>query len=104
MIDRGFIKWQPFNSVINSKDILKKLDSKNNILKPTLFPEELQLINDALKDAYYSQSEVTLTFYETNTIHSLKTTIKEIYPNFNTLKLANNKIITFNQIIKIKLI
>ena len=101
MIDRGFIKWQPFNSLITPKEVLKNLEKTPKSLKPTLFPEELETLNEALKDAYFSQNEVIITFYEKNTICSLKTYIKEIYPNFNTLKLTNNKIISFNQIIKI---
>ena len=104
MIDRGFIKWQPFNSLISNKEILTSIkESKNNFLysKPKLFPEEIEKLNEELKDAYYSHSLITLTYFENNHLKTIKTNIIAIYPNSNTLKLTNNKIISFNQITNI---
>ena len=39
--DRGFIKWQPFNSVIPNKNILDNIKNNEHISKPILFPEEI---------------------------------------------------------------
>ena len=100
MIDRGFIKWQPFNSLISPKTILNNLN-KELTPKPTLFPEQIQNLNEEIINAYYSKSTIKLTIYEHNQLINLTTTIKEIYPNFNTLKLQNNKIISFNEIINL---
>ncbi len=104
MIDRGFIKWQPFNSLISNKEVLASIkEAKTNFLnsKPKLFPEEIEKLNEELKDAYYSHSLINLTYYENNHLKTIKTNIIAIYPNSNTLKLTNNKIISFNQIINI---
>ncbi len=101
MIDRGFIKWQPFNSVISTKAILNNLEKRKNIKKPELFPEELQKLNEKIMNAYYDKSIITLEYFEENQIYQIKTKIKAIYPNYNTVKLSNDKIIAFSQVIKI---
>ena len=101
MIDRGFIKWQPFNSLISGKEVLNDLTKQKLITKPVLFPEELQKLNEEIINAYYAQNIITLVIYQNNQITQIKTKIKEIYPTSNTLKLANNKVISFNQIIAI---
>ena len=101
MIDRGFIKWQPFNSLISGKEVLNDLTKQKIITKPVLFPEELQKLNEEIINAYYAQNIITLVIYQNNQITQIKTKIKEIYPTSNTLKLANNKVISFNQIIAI---
>ena len=101
MIDRGFIKWQPFNSVINSKSIFNDLTKNPKMEKPTLFPEEIEIINTKIKDAYYSKSKINLTIFEHDTLHNITTYIKEIYPYSNTLKISNNKIISFNEIVAV---
>ena len=98
MIDRGFIKWQPFNSLISNKEVLASIkEAKTNFLnsKPKLFPEEIEKLNEELKDAYYSHSLINLTYYENNHLKTIKTNIIAIYPNSNTLKLTNNTIIIY---------
>ena len=101
MIDRGISKWQPFNSLINAKDILNDLNKNKTIIKPILFPEEKEALNEKIINAYYDKSIIILEYYENNKINKIKVKIKEIYPNYNTLKLSNNKVISFNQIINI---
>ena len=51
MIDRGFVKWQPFNSLTPLKDTIQELEEDKKVLRPTLFPEELSLLNDEILDA-----------------------------------------------------
>ena len=100
MIDRGFIKWQPFNSVISNKVILNNSKQKR-LLKPELFPEEIAIINENLINAYYDKSIVTIIYFENNLFKKIKTIIKEINPTYKTIKLGNGKTIAFNQIIKL---
>ena len=100
--DRGFIKWQPFNSVIPNKNILNNIKEQEHIPKPTLFPEELAILNEKIIEAYYSKSLIELTIYEENKIKNYKTTIIKINSSNNTIHLKNNKTIYFNQIIHIK--
>jgi len=101
MIDRGFIKWQPFNSVAPNKVIINNIKKTDITNKPILFPEKIAILNDLIKDAYYSQNKIIITYYEQNKIKTLETIITKIDPAFNILELENHKKITFNQIINI---
>ena len=58
--DRGFIKWQPFNSLISNKVVLNNI-KKDKIIKPDLFPEKIEQINHILrlfKSTYFLPVEV----------------------------------------------
>ena len=101
MIDRGFIKWQPFNSLTPSKETLKIIEQNKSCHKPTLFPEEIKEISDTLIDAYYMQDIREITYYEKGKITTIKSNIKKINPNSKTIELGLAKTLTFNQIIHI---
>ena len=101
MIDRGFIKWQPFNSVIQTKVLLNNLLNQKEVEKPTLFPEKIEMLNEKIREAYYAQNKIIITFYEKNQIKNITTTIKKINTNTKTIELDNHKIITFSQILNI---
>ena len=101
MIDRGFIKWQPFNSLTPSKDTLKEIEKKETLTKPTLFPEEIKIISDALISPYYNKDNIIITYYEAGKITKINSTIKKINPNSKTIELGCKKILFFNQIIHI---
>lgn len=102
--DRGFVKWQPFNSVVSNKTILNNLNNAEKVIKPTLFPEEIEKLNEQLIEAYYSHNLIEITIYEENKIKKYKTTINKIDSNTKTIYLKNHKIIYFNEIIHIKTI
>lgn len=102
--DRGFVKWQPFNSVVPNKTILNNLNNAEKVIKPTLFPEEIEKLNEQLIEAYYSHNLIEITIYEENKIKKYKTTINKIDSNTKTIYLKNNKTIYFNEIIHIKAI
>ena len=100
MKDRGFIKWQPFNSLTTPKEVLANKEDYEEA--PTLFPEELENLSELIKTAYYAHNKITIAFYENNHLETLNTYIINIYPIYNTLKLATGKIISFNQIYTLK--
>ncbi len=100
--DRGFIKWQPFNSVISNKTIINNIQEETHQEKPILFPEEIENLNKELLEAYYSHNLVELTIYEENKIKKYESIIIKIDSNSNIIYLKNNKTIFFNQIIHIK--
>ena len=101
MIDRGFVKWQPFNSLTPLKDTIQELEEDKKVLRPTLFPEELSLLNDEILDAYYSKDTITITYYEAGTIKEITSTIKKIHPNSKAIELGCKKILSFKQILHI---
>ena len=100
--DRGFIKWQPFNSVIPNKTILNNLKSNEKVAKPILFPEEIENLNEQIIDAYYSHNLIEITIYEDNKIKKYETIITKINSSTKTIQLKNNKTITFSEIIHIR--
>ena len=83
--DRGFIKWQPFNSLISNKVVLNNI-KKDKIIKPDLFPEKIEQINQKLYEGFYA---IDIAY------------IVRMSLNDKTLLLSNNKIIAFSQIINI---
>ena len=51
------MSWLPFNSVINSHDIINKFkNSENNIKQPIISEDELHELDDAINDALYTNS------------------------------------------------
>ena len=100
--DRGFIKWQPFNSVIPNKTILNNLKSNEKVAKQILFPEEIENLNEQIIDAYYSHNLIEITIYEDNKIKKYETIITKINSSTKTIQLKNNKTITFSEIIHIR--
>lgn len=99
--DRGFIKWQPFNSVINSKEVLNDLKQEKLVEKPILFPEEQENLKEKIIDAYYSKSKIKMEIFENNKRKIIETNITKINSYNNTLVIDYNHIISFNQIIHI---
>lgn len=101
MIDRGFIKWQPFQSLVPTKDTLRDIEEEKVIPKPTLFPEEISMIQDTLMDAYYSKEIVFIIYYEAGKRKNLTSFIYKINPSSNTIELGCKKILYFKQILQI---
>ena len=50
--DRGIIKWQPFESLFSSQEIIKNLTlEKSKIAKPILSEEEISLLEEKIIEA-----------------------------------------------------
>ena len=101
MIDRGFIKWQAFEALTPSKETLRKIEEKEKCPKPKLFPEEINQINDALREAYYSTDVIEITYYEAGKIKKITSTIKKINPSTKTMELGCGKRLYAGQILHI---
>ena len=94
MKDRGMIKWQPFDSLIPSKDIINSiLINKNKVAKPTLSIDQLENLNELLKECYYNQNIVNIKYFKNNNIYNIKGKIKAID--------VNNKIVLINKTLKL---
>ena len=101
MIDRGFVKWQPFNSITPSKDTIKAIKEKEKDERPVLFPEEVSTLINTLMDGYYTKDSIHLTYYESYHIKNITSTIKKIHPSSNTIELGCGKTLYFDQIIHV---
>ncbi len=102
MQDRSYIKWAPFNSLINDKILIEsKIKNNKKISKPILSEDQLNYINEKLFDAYINHYKVNLSIYKNESIICIIGFIN----NINTIKKTitfNNNYIYFNQIIDIK--
>lgn len=100
-LDRGIIKWQPFDSVTPSKKMVDKLlNEKLKIKKPVLSEEQLEDIQNKLFEAYNNEIKTTIEYYKNGYILKEIGKIKILYPNMSKI-IINNKTIYFNQIVKI---
>lgn len=101
MIDRGIIKWQPFNSCISQSNIINEIKKERNKKQfPSLSEDQIYLIEEKIKDAYALQLNVVLDYYLDGKILSINGKITAI--NFQEKKIyLNQKHIFFKQILKI---
>ena len=99
--DRGMVKWQPFNSVINSKDVINSLlQEKEKCAKPILSSDEINLIEKKIIDALYCQNKITIHYYKNGIIKCITSKIKKI-DYITKIIYLNNLKLYFNQIISI---
>lgn len=103
MSDRGIIKWQPFNSCFNGSDIIKdisKKKAKERIEFPTLSDDQLMVLEDKIKNAYYLKNKINITYYYDGEMKNLSGKIN-YFDYYNKKIYINNQEIYFRQIIKI---
>lgn len=99
--DRGMIKWQPFNSVVSGKQMVRDIiKEKNKVKMPNLSEEQRKNIEEKLIIAFYENELITLDFYFQGKIIKISEKIKKIDSTYNKIYF-NNKVLLFDQIIKI---
>ena len=69
--DRGMIKWAPFNSVVNSKELTKEiLKERERIILPTLSEDNYYQIEQMIINAYFTKSTVTIVYFENGYLYN----------------------------------
>jgi len=64
MKDRGIIKWQPFDSLTSSKNMVQHiLSEKEKINKPVLSEEQLREIQERLWEGFHNQIPLHITYF-----------------------------------------
>lgn len=100
MQDR-YIKWAPFNAIINDKKIKNEIIKKQSkINKPTLSEDQIMFLNEKIFEAYTNHIKVNIFIFNSNTITKLTGFINSINTNKKYI-IFNKSHIFFNQIIKI---
>ncbi len=103
--DRGMLKWQPFDSVIQSKKVVNNLSNKRNkIEQPILSEDQLIEFNDIITQAYYSNNIIKISYYFSGNIISKEAKIKKINYVKKQIILSDNTTIFYKQITNIKII
>lgn len=101
-IDRGFIKWLPFDSVVSTKNILKKCaEEKRHLRMPILSEEQLKNNEELIILAFQTGVIIKLTFFKVDKIYQVTSKIQDIIPHKKKIILTNKMSIYFSQIINI---
>ena len=102
-IDRGIIKWQPFESLTSSKEIVQSLVlEKSKIAKPLLSEDEIRQIEEKIIEAYYSSENINISYFKNGFINNIKAQIIKIDHVYKMVYLSNNMKLFFKQIIAVK--
>ena len=96
------MSWAPFNSVINSNDVMNDIREKElYITKPEYTEEQLEEIEYKIIESYTSQNMITIDYFQNNRSISIKGIISKIDPIYKRIYI-NNKYLYFYNIINIK--
>ena len=102
--DRGIIKWQPFNSCFNAGVIIQDINKEKRKEKcPILSEDQLENIEDTIKDAYILKQDVNIKYYYDGNIIERLGKINYLDIQKKNICLSN-KIIYFKQILKITIL
>ena len=65
MIDRGMVKWQPFNAVASGNYMINEvLKKKNKVVMPTLSEDQKELLQEKILRAYELQEVIRIKYYK----------------------------------------
>ena len=103
MLDRGMIKWQPFDSLISSKEVVNSiLVQKNKINKPILSLDQMEDLNQKIYESYYNQSLVIIKYFQDNNINQIKGKITTINQTTKIILINQSLKLHISQILQIK--
>jgi len=103
-MDRGMIKWQPFNSCVSTQDMVKEIiKEKNKLELPILSDDQIKIIEEKVIDAFNLKIIIKIEYYydglikkETGKIYSINWQQKKIYLNNKALQvLLGSKNLSF---------
>ena len=104
MSDRKMIKWQPFNSLMNSKQVVKEIiQDKGKIAMPILSDDQLSILEEKIILAYESGMKVNIKYYKNGYLYLINTNVKSIDKTNRKVFIKNNQYLSFNTIVDIKL-
>ena len=100
--DRGMIKWQPFDSLTNTRKLKHELQLKKvKVEMPILSDDQLNVIEENIKEAYFNKNYVNIKYYLNGAILKKKAKIKSINYNSKYIRLSDNTLIYYKQIISV---
>ena len=103
-LDRGIIKWQPFDSCFNSANVIKDINNqKKKVSYPTMSEDQLNNLNTQIFDAYTLKLRINIAYYYNGEIKNIQGQINYIDQQHKTLFLDCNKIY-FKQILNINVL
>lgn len=102
MIDRGIIKWQPFDSIIPSTEIKKYLSKqKNKITKPNISDDQKNIIEEKILEAWHNNICIKIVYFKNNQLYKLEKKILKIISVNKKIIFEDYSFIYFDQILKV---
>lgn len=102
MMDRGMVKWQPFNAVASGSsminDVLKK---KNKVKMPTLSEDQQNELQNKVFDSYETKEEIRIKYFKDGKIYIAEGKIEQINQNSHYIIVNSGLKVFFAQIIEI---
>ena len=100
---RGMIKWKPFNTLLNNRDINEIIMIRNKVEKPIIMEDRITEIDNLLKVAINENKEIRVKYFDKGELKYINGNIR----NINTIEkyiLINSIRIYFKSLIKVDII
>lgn len=100
---RGMIKWKPFNTLLNNRDINEIIMIRNKVEKPIIMEDRISEIDNLLKVAIKENKEIRVKYFDKGELKYINGNIR----NINTIEkyiLINSIRIYFKNLIKVDII
>ncbi len=100
---RGMIKWKPFNTLLNNRDINEIIMIRNKVEKPIIMEDRISEIDNLLKVAIKENKEIKVKYFDKGELKYINGNIR----NINTIEkyiLINSIRIYFKNLIKVDII
>lgn len=100
---RGMIKWKPFNTLLNNRDINEIIMIRNKVEKPIIMEDRITEIDNLLKVAIKENKEIRVKYFDKGELKYINGNIR----NINTIEkyiLINSIRIYFKNLIKVDII
>lgn len=100
---RGMIKWKPFNTLLNNRDINEIIMIRNKVEKPIIMEDRISEIDNLLKVAIKENKEIKVKYFDKGELKYINGNIR----NINTIEkyiLINSIRIYFKNLIKVYII
>lgn len=100
---RGMIKWKPFNTLLNNRDINEIIMIRNKVEKPIIMEDRISEIDNLLKVAINENKEIRVKYFDKGELKYINGNIR----NINTIEkyiLINSIRIYFKNLIRVDII
>lgn len=104
-VDRGIMKWQPFDALSGFTEMIKEMiNLKNKQMKPILFEDKLQELNETMALAINQNSSARFTYFEDGYLYYQIGNIVKVDLILQTILLKPKMLIPIADVIEIEII
>jgi hypothetical protein len=104
-IDRGIMKWQPFDALAGYQEMIKEMvHLKNKRQKPVLLEDKLEEMNRVIEEAISNKAVVRVTYYEDGYLYYESGYISKIDLYTQTMVLKPRVNLALDDIIQVEIL